>query len=282
MEITLEIFKTFHFLVMVFIFLAFSLWIREEFITIFNRKSVANFSILKVLLVRAFGENNGLYIESEKKKSLSLFYYAATIFCGIFPLFFMQMSDRIDLFGSESFLGLVTSENSWLYFFSILFLGEVFRSLYDRTYQKGFIKILILLAIMLTFVSKAPSFSIEQMVQYQKSFNEWGLRNYFLMNNPLGLVLMLLLFISEIENPKSPFTLINHIYLNTYIILFIYGFLGGYGLPSILEKQNIIPGIETVFLQNISLLAKFVFCIIVVWVFKYSLIKLEKEFHLND
>ncbi len=271
-----------HFLLMLFFFLSFSLWIREEFITIFNRKKIANFSILKVLLIRAVSENNGLFIESSSNKLKSLFLYGLTLLAGVFPLFFLQMSDRVDFFGVESFLGLISNENSWIYFFSILIGGESLRTLYEKNYKTSFLKILLLFLLLLTFLTSIPTFSIEQMVQYQKSFNEFGLRNYFLLKNPLGFILMVLIFISEINNPKSPFTLINHIFLNTYVLLFIYGFLGGYGLPSFLEKQNITPGIETILLQNISLMAKYVFCIIIIWVFKYSSIKVEKGLKLND
>lgn len=281
MEIFLELIKSLHFVVMTGFFLTFSLWIREEFITIFNRKRVASFSLLKVLIIRAFSENNGLYVD-KKNPTSSLILYGATILSGVFPLFFLQMSDRVDLFGTEYFFGLISKDNSWLYFFCFLITGELLRSIYDSSYQKSFLKVLVLISLLLTFLLETPSFSIEQMVQYQKSFNEWGFRNYFLIKNPLGLVFVLILLYSELDSPKSPFTLINHIYLNSYVLLFIYGFLGGYGLPSILEKQNITPGIETALIQNISLIAKFVFCIIIVWVMKYSFIKLEKGLRLND
>lgn len=281
MELFLEVLKSFHFLVMTVFFLTFSLWIREEFITIFNRKRVASLSLIKVLIIRAFSENNGLYVDKDRPVS-SMLLYSATIVCGVLPLFFLQMSDRIDIFGNEYFFGLISSENSWLYFFCFLIIGEFLRTIYDDSYQKSFLKTLILISLLLTFLLETPSFSIEQMVQYQKSFNDFGLRNYFLIKNPLGLIFVILLFFSELDSPKSPFTLINHIYLNTYVLLFIYGFLGGYGLPSILEKQNITPGFQTVILQNISLMAKYVFCIIVVWVLKYSMIKLDKGFRLND
>ncbi|MCF8058120.1 MAG: hypothetical protein K9K67_02395 [Bacteriovoracaceae bacterium] len=274
--------KAIHFLVLLFFLLCFSLWIREEFITIFNRKKIASLAILKVLLLRLFGENNGFFIQEERGKFLSILLYVGTILSAILPLFFVQLSDRFDLFGNEIFLGLITNENSWLFFFGILIISEILRSLYDQSYKKIYYKIPLLLGILLTFVVYAPSFSIEQMVQYQKSFNEFGLRNYFLLKNPLGVILILNLLYTEIENPRSSFNLLNHLFFNTYIIMFIYGFLGGYGLPSILEKQNFSPGLETVILQNISLIAKFIFCIIIIWVFKFSLIKTKRVISLND
>ena len=120
MEVLIELFKAFHFLGMLFFFLAFSLWIREEFITIFNRKKIAGPSVIKVLLIRVISENNGLYINQNTAKGTSLIYYFGTVFGAILPLFFVQMSDRFDFLGSEVFLGLIGSEKSWLYFFSIL------------------------------------------------------------------------------------------------------------------------------------------------------------------
>ena len=271
-----------HFIVMLFFFLAFSLWIREEFITIFNRKKIAGPSIIKVLLIRVISENNGLFIKEGQSRFTSLIFYIGTILSSIIPLFFVQMSDRFDLAGSEVFLGLIGSDKSWLYFFGALSISEVFRYLYDPSYEKAFLKLPLLLALLLTFIMYSPSFSIEQMVQYQKSFSEFGLRNYFLLQNPLGLLFMLGIFYVELDNPKNDFNLINHLFLNVYIILFIFGFLGGYGLPSILEKQNLTPGVETVLLQNLSLIAKFIFTIIVIWVFKYSLIKTQRVISIND
>ncbi|GEM_PF-3577988 len=282
MLVFLESIKAIHFLVLLFFLLCFSLWIREEFITIFNRKKIANLTILKVLLLRIFNENNGFYIQEKRGKFFSIALYMGTVLSAILPLFFVQLSDRFDVAGTEVYLGIISNENSWLFFFGILIISEILRSLYDPTYKKIFYKVPLLLGILLTFVIYSPSFSVEQMVQYQKSFNEYGLRNYFLINNPLGLILILNLLYTEIENPKTNFTLVNHLFFNTYIIMFIFGFLGGYGLPSILEKQNFSPGLETVLLQSISMIAKFIFCIIIVWVFKYSLIKTKRVIRLND
>jgi hypothetical protein len=278
----LESIKAIHFLVLLFFLLCFSLWIREEFITIFNRKKIANLTILKVLLLRIFNENNGFYIQEERGRFFSIILYMGTVLSAILPLFFLQLSDRFDVAGTEVYLGIISNKNSWLFFFGILMISEILRSLYDPTYKKIFYKIPLLLGILLTFVIYSPSFSVKQMVQYQKSFNEYGLRNYFLINNPLGLILILNLLYTEIENPKTNFTLVNHLFFNTYIVMFIFGFLGGYGLPSILEKQNFSPGLETVLLQSISMIAKFIFCIIIVWVFKYSLIKTKRVIRLND
>lgn len=282
MDVVIEVFRAAHFLGMLFFFLAFSLWIREEFITIFNRKKVAGFSILKVLLIRVISENNGLYLQQGRSKFFNLSMYILTLMGAILPFFFIQMSDRFDLGSSEIYFGLIGTNNSWLFFFGILILSELSRYLYDPSYLKVYAKIPLLIALLLTFVMYSPSFSVEQMVQYQKSFSELGLRNYFLLKNPIGVILMSMLFYVEVDNPKNDFTLINHLFLNTYIILFVYGFLGGYGLPSILERQNITPGWETVLLQNLSLMAKFIFSIIMIWVFKYSLIKTQKVIRLND
>ncbi|MCR9203223.1 MAG: hypothetical protein NXH75_01510, partial [Halobacteriovoraceae bacterium] len=166
-------------------------------------------------------------------------------------------------------------------FFTFLAIGEVFRTLYDSSYKQGFLKLTLMFCLMLTFINIISSFSIEQMVQFQKSFNERGIRNYFLLVNHLGLFFMGALIYTEIENPRNKFNLINHLYLNTYILLFIYGFLGGFGLPSILEGSNITPGIDTIIFQNLSVVAKYIFMAILIWVLKFSLIKTQRRIDVS-
>jgi heme/copper-type cytochrome/quinol oxidase subunit 3 len=281
LNVLIEIFKSAHFLCFFLFLLGFSLWIREEFFTIFNRKKIATFSIIKVLFLRLLTEDSGFQIEESKNKTVSLFLYVGTAAFAIIPLFFVQITDRFDFLGQETYLGLSSTNESWLYFFTFLTIGEIFRSLYDSSYKQGFVKITLMFCLMLTFINIISSFSIEQMVQFQKSFNENGIRNYFLLVNHLGLFFMGALIYTEIENPKNKFNLINHLYLNTYIVLFIYGFLGGFGLPSILEGSKITPGLDTIIFQNLSVLAKFIFTAILIWVLKFSLIKTQRRINVS-
>lgn len=277
MNVVIELLKSTHFLCLFAFLLGFSLWIREEFITIFNRKKIATFSIIKVLFLRLITEDSGFHVEPNRNRLVSIILYVGTAAFAIIPLFFIQFTDRFDLLGQETFLGLHSDSKSWLYFFTTLAIGEIFRSHYDSSYKQGFIKLTLMFSLMLTFVNIISSFSVEQMVQFQKSFNESGFRNYFLLVNHLGLVFMFALIYSEIENPKNEFNLINHLYLNTYMILFIYGFLGGFGLPSILEGSSITPGLDTVIFQNLSVIAKYIFTAIIIWVLKFSLIKSRRR-----
>lgn len=281
MNVLIEILKSVHFLCFFAFLLGFSLWIREEFFTIFNRKKIATFTIIKVLFLRLLTEDSGFHLEEKRSKTVSLILYVGTAAFAIIPLFFVQMTDRFDLFGQETYLGLYSTKESWLYFFTFLSIGEVFRTLYDSSYRQGFLKLTLMFCLMLTFINIISSFSLEQMVQFQKSFNENGIRNYFLLVNHYGLFFMGALVYTEIENPKNKFNLINHLYLNTYIILFIYGFLGGFGLPSILEGSNITPGVDTIIFQNLSVLAKFIFTAILIWVLKFSLIKTQRRIDVS-
>lgn len=277
MDIVVEMMKATHFVCFLTFILGFSLWIREEFITIFNRKKIATFTIIKILFLRLIGENNGYTNIEGRGKVVNLLLYIGTAAFAIAPLFFIQITDRFDFFGEEIFLGLESSNKSWLYFFTFLSLGEVFRSIYDPSYKKVFIKLTLIFALLLTFINYTSSLSVEQMVQYQKSFSENGIRNYFLLVNYFGVLFIFSLIYTEVENPRNDFNLINHLYLNTYIILFIYGFLGGFGLPSILEGSNITPGLSTIFFQNISVIAKYIFTAIVIWVLKFSLVKTKRK-----
>ncbi|MCR9205638.1 MAG: hypothetical protein NXH75_13730, partial [Halobacteriovoraceae bacterium] len=93
MNVLIEILKSAHFLCFFIFLLGFSLWIREEFVTIFNRKKIATFSIIKVLFLRLLTEDSGFQIEENKSKTVSLFLYVGTAAFAIIPLFFIQMSD---------------------------------------------------------------------------------------------------------------------------------------------------------------------------------------------
>lgn len=273
----LDILKALHFLIWVFFLLCFSLWMREEFFTIFSRKRVAGIKILKVLLLKLFSRENGLVLHGKRIFLLDYFLYSLTVFFAIFPLFFIPLSDKFDISGNEVFLGLIDCKDSWFFFFVVLIAGEVTRSVYDLNYSKYKSKIPLLLALCLTFVITSPTMTLDQMVIYQKSFSDNGLRNYFLFRNPLGLLVFIKIIYLEIENPKRTYNLIDHLYLNSYVILFIFGFLGGFGLPSILELKENSSSFLPILFQSVSVMAKFIFTIIIIWIFKYAIIKPSKE-----
>ena len=269
MDFLIESVKAAHFLAIYLILLVFSLWIREEFATIFKRKSFVSFRALRITIIRLLLQKSGVGEFRSAQTLQNVFLIVLTFI----PALFLPLSDRFDFLGDEAMLGILDVENSLTYVFCFFLLTEITRATINKELS-GFCKrVPILFIIYYSLLIYGPSLSLEQMVQYQKSFGEYGLRNYLLLKNPLGAIALAYLIIDELSNPKDDFELVDHVSLNGYILLFIYCFLGGYGLPSILEKQNISPGVFTLAMQTLSLCAKFVFSIIVFWVFRYSSIR---------
>ncbi len=266
-----ELLKAAHFLFFIGFILILSIWIKEEFITIFSRKKIGGFGLLKVLILKTLSDENGYYIRARKIEESCL--YVITVLGAILPLAFFQMSDRFPFASDEFYLGLISNENSWLFILFTLMIGELVRGYNENNTLNISIKIPLLILFLLSIQEVMSSFSVEQAIVYQKSFNSSGLRNYLVFKNPFGLFFFLSLIYQEIKNPHEPFTLINHLYLNTYLVIFVFAFLGGYGLPSILIEDEVFSPLKTGLLQVISLMAKYFFCLILVWVFRYSLIK---------
>lgn len=270
-----ELIKASHFLIFLLFILILSIWIKEEFITIFSRKKIAGISLLKVLILKTFSDENGYVARGKKEEGTIL--YVITILGAIIPMLFFQMSDKFPFGGDDFSLGILAYENSWLYIIFSLMIGELVRGYYESDYQRASVKIPLLILLLISIQTVLGSFSLEQAIVYQKSFNEAGLRNYLIFKNPFGLLFFLLLIYQEIKNPNESFTLINHLYMNVYILIFVFGFLGGYGLPSVLIEDEVFSPLKTAALQVISLVAKYFFCLILIWVLKYSLIKNSKK-----
>ena len=269
MNLLVEAVKASHFILVYLVLLIFSLWIREEFATIFKRKSFVSFRALRITVIRLLLQKSGLG-ELRDARTIQNIFLMALVFL---PTLFLPLSDRFDFFGSEAMLGIIDIDNSLTYVFAFLIIGEITKSIVKKELAGLCKRVPALFIVYYSLVILGPSLSIEQMVQYQKSFGELGLRNYLLIKNPYGAFFLAYLIIDELSNPRDEFELLDHLSLNGYILLFIYCFLGGYGLPSLLEKQNISPGLLTLSLQTLSLCAKFVFCIIVFWVFRFSSIR---------
>lgn len=268
-----ELIKAAHFIIFFSLIFTLSIWIKEEFITIFNRKRIAGLGLLKVLIVKTISEENGYHQEVGRSKLENIALYLCSILGALLPLLYFQLADPQTILDMDLTLGIINVENSWLFIFYILITGELIRGYYEKEFMRTSLKVPLLLLLLITFYEVIPSFSVEQFIQYQKSFGESGLRNYLLFKNPIGLIVFALIIFLEIRNPNEEFSLINNLYLNTYILLFVFSFLGGYGLPSVLSESDFVIGSKIIILQTISLLAKYFFCLILVWVLKYSLIK---------
>lgn len=269
MNILLEALKASHFIFVYLALLIFSLWIREEFATIFKRKSFVSLSALKITLVRLLLQRSGVGDIRNKRTIQNVILLILTFI----PSLYLPLSDRFDFMGSDATLGIINVENSLTYIFVLLMIAEVYRAVINHEVSGLCKRIPALFIVFYSLLIFSPSLSLEQMVQFQKSFSEFGLRNYFIIRNPCGAAFLAYLVIDELSNPRDDFELVDHVSLNGYILLFIYCFLGGYGLPSMIEKQNISPGLFTVSMQTISLIAKFVFSIIIFWVFRFSSIR---------
>jgi hypothetical protein len=265
----IEAFKASHFIFVYLVLLIFSLWIREEFATIFKRKSFVSFRALRITVIRLLLQKSGLGAVNSKRTFQNVF----LMILAFTPALFLPLSDRFDVLGNEASLGIISVDNSLTYIFCFLIIFEVSRSVINQEISGLCKRVPALFIVYFSLVLMGPSLSLEQMVQYQKSFGDLGLRNYLLVINPVGALFLAYLIVDELSNPRDDFELVDHLSLNGYILIFIYCFLGGYGLPSILEKQNIVPGMFTLTMQTLSLCAKFVFSIIIFWVFRYSSIR---------
>lgn len=281
MNFLIELLKAAHFLCILLFFVAFSYWVKEEFFLVFIKKKPKNLFSLKTYALRLLSNNPTFNLINGGSKGYINFLYIGAILFGTSPLFFVQFTDKFDLFGYEIFFGLISSDQSWLYFVAFCSLGEIFRTFLEPSYKTGLLKITLLFGLLLTFLNENLGFSIEHMIQYQKSFSEDGIRNYLLFKNNIGLILIFIIIFLEIENPKKQLGLISHLYLTVYSILFIFAFLGGFGLPSILEDSNIKPSLNTIFLQNISIIIKFIFITIIIWALKFTIIKARRKSYVS-
>jgi len=276
MDVLLAVLKTLHFLLIYFLLISITIWVREEFKSVFGRKDAIKVRSLKLLLTKVLVEQSGRYSINNKKSFLRSFEFFVLLIALPMPLAFLPLSDRFDFLGSEVSLGVTNGTNTLLVYIVIMIFCEWLRDLYSKNFGRSAFKIVILLSVMVTFLDFNFSYSFEQIVQYQKSFNEFGFRNYFIFKNPLGFLLLFFAIADELRSVNDEYSLIDHGFLLNYLVLFLYCFIGGYGLPSILEKQNIEPGFNTVLLQNISLVSKYLFTIIILWVLRYSLIRARR------
>lgn len=276
MEVLLAVIKNLHFLLIYFLLISITIWVREEFKSVFRRKEAIKTRSLKLLLTKILVEQSGRYSADNKKSVLRTFEFFLLLIALPVPLAFIPLSDRFDFMGSEISLGIINGTNTLLIYIVLMIFCEWLRDVYNKSFGRSAFKIVILLSMLVTFLDFSFSHSFEQIVQYQKSFNEFGFRNYFLFKNPLGFILLSFAIADELKSVNDEYSLIDHGFLLNYLVLFLYCFIGGYGLPSILEKQNIEPGLNTVLLQNISLVSKYLFTIIILWVLRYSLIRARR------
>ncbi len=124
----IEALKASRFIFVYLVLLIFSLWIREEFATIFKRKSFVSFRALRITIIRLLLQKSGLGTINSRRTFQNVY----LMILAFTPALFLPLSDRFDFLGNEAALGIISVDNSLTYIFSFLIIFEISRSVINQ------------------------------------------------------------------------------------------------------------------------------------------------------
>ncbi len=252
------------------------LWVQEEFESILKRKKMVGLTFLQISFYRKIFENNNL----KRETSLKTFVTGIRFFLTILPLMLIPFSSEISLYGESFQLGIVSYQYSFLLFIFILILNELIRPLITEDSAMAEKNILLFILFIGSFLFVEKFYSFDQIIEYQNTYADIGIRKYLVYINPIGAIALFQVIINEIDNPSDNFDIVKLSLINCYLTLFIFCFLGGYSSPKFFnfEDRSLLNGLVSIF----SFLSKYIFVLVSIWVYRFVFVKRKKEIIFNE
>jgi len=276
MKLAVEIITSIHFLFILFSTLSLMLWVQEEFESILKRKKMVGIKFLQISLYKKVFENNNLKRESIFKTTIA----SLRLLLTILPIMLIPFSSEVSLYGTHFKLGLFDNSNSFLLFVFILIVNELIRPLLTNDSVMSEKNILLLIIFLSSFLLVDKFYNLSEIIEYQNTYTSFGIRKYLIYINPIGAIALFQIIINEIDNPSDSFDIVKLSLINSYLILFIFCFLGGYSAPTFFDFEN--RSIMNALVSIISFFSKYIFILVSIWVYRFVFVKRKKEIIFNE
>ncbi len=276
MKVIVETIIALHFLVILLGCFGLMLWVQEEFESILKRKKIVGFSFLKISFYKKAFENNNLKRESAFRSTIA----SLRFFLTIGPLLLIPFSDTVLLYGEEFKLGIVQYENSFILFIFLLIVNELIRPLLSNDRAMSEKNILMFMIFISSFLLIGKFYSFTEIIEYQNTYTEFGIRRYLIYLNPIGAIALFQIIINEIDNPSDSFDIVKLSLINCYLTLFIFCFLGGFSAPTFFNFEN--RSVINAIVCTVSFISKYIFILVSIWVYRFVFVKRKREIVFNE
>lgn len=276
MNLLIELIKALHIVFVISFTLGLVIWVYSEFESILRRKAMIGFGFMRISFFRKIFVENNLF----GKEAAINFVQALRLILLIVPFLIYPYSETYKLLGDDVSLGIINVDNNIFIVLMLLIAFDLLGHIIGKSIYITQRKIFLFFIVSASLIFVADDLNFKYLLAEQAKFLDIGVRKYFIFLNPIGAIALFKIIGVELENPNERFDLLNALAICNYILLFIFLFLGGYSTPSIfqaMEKPSVL-----ILMSVVSLFAKFVFLLVVVWVYRYVFINKKQELVVND